>query len=223
MKILVKFPTRNRPHLFIKNLKEYKEKTFDHNQVQWLISYDSDDKSMSTEVLKEARSIIPDIMLVSGTSNSKIHAVNRDIEIVPNWDIILIVSDDMWVRENNWDRAIRENMEKHFPDTDGCLWFHDGTIQKRISTLSCIGRKYYKRREYVYFPEYKSFFCDNEYTEVAMIEDKMVFIDQVIIGHEHPDWKGKIPMKDQLYKNNDKHWKHDEDLYNSRKILNFPA
>jgi hypothetical protein len=221
MKILLKYPTRNRPVLFLKNIKEYVSQCHNLSDIEFIVSYDTDDKSITQDVLLEAKKIYPHIKLIEGTSNNKIHACNRDIEkATSNWDILLLISDDMFVQSYGWDEEIRKAMDSFYPDTNGCLWFHDGSKQKVISTLSCIGRKYYESFGYIYYPEYKSFFCDNEYTEIATQKNKITFIDNVIIKHEHPHWGGGVKM-DDLYIKNDIHWKHDENLFNKRKLTNF--
>lgn len=222
MKILVKYPTRQRPELFLSTLRRYAEKAKDNSSITYLISYDGDDVTMTPAILAAAKETCPEIILRSGLSNSKIHACNRDVNETPvEWHTILLVSDDMECQLFGWDQRIREEMKRHYPDTDGCLWFHDGSDQKRISTLSCIGRKYYDRFGYLYYPEYKSFFCDNEYTEIAVKENKIQFLDEVIIKHRHPAWDSSA-KNDPLYIRNNKYWNHDQELYRKRKSLNFP-
>lgn len=222
MRILVKYPTRSRPELCNKVLLDYYEKANNNDLIDYLISYDYDDKSMGSETI-----LTPgpkaNVLAVEGFSKNKIEACNTDINAVSkyiDWEVVLLISDDMHPQVQGWDDIIRGQMKKHFPDTDGCLWFHDGSTQKVISTLSCMGRKYYNRFGYIYHPSYKSFFCDNEYTEVAQRLGKIKFIDNVIIKHEHPQWGGGV-SHDALYKENDKYWKEDQANYHLRKSLNF--
>ena len=83
-----------------------------------------------------------------------------------------------------------------------------------------MGRKYYDRFGYIYHPSYKSFWCDNEYTEVAARLSKITFMDNVIINHKHPAWYKDVKM-DALYNRNYLNWNHDIDNYHNRKSLNF--
>jgi len=221
-RILVKFPTRSRPELFSETLKGYIDNADDNSNISYLISCDSDDYSINTDIIEKAKELnAQNLIFQFGDSDSKIHACNRDIERVKEWDIILLASDDMHVQVKGWDTIIRNDMARLFPDTDGCLWYHDGSHQRQISTLSCMGRKYYDRFGYIYHPSYKSFWCDNEYTEVAQSLGKITFIDNVIIKHNHPAWYSDVKT-DELYKRNDLHWNHDIENYNKRKSLNFP-
>lgn len=220
MKILVKYPTRSRPELFLKTLKEYVDNESGANQIQYLISYDSDDAKMTEEVIKKALSFPKDITLVKGESKTKIEACNADVSLIPYWDIIILISDDMHVQTHGWDARIIRDMQKYYPDTNGCLWYHDGSSQRQISTLSIIGRKYYDRFGYIYHPSYKSFFCDNEYTEVAIRNHAIKFINGTIIKHFHPAWEQGV-KSDALYNHNDKYWGEDEANYKARKANGF--
>jgi len=223
-KILVKYPTRQRPELFLSTLKKYVEFAADNSRIIYLISYDSDDLTMTKAVLDEALNLPANIVLRAGLSKSKIEACNRDIEDIPAtmYDIILLISDDMHVQKIGWDDIIRKDFDKFYPEnSDGCLWYHDGSKQKVISTLSCMGREYYERFMYLYHPSYKSFFCDNEYTDVAKSLGKLPFIDHAIIKHEHPQWGGGVEH-DALYERNNGPWDEDGKNYRQRQTLKFP-
>ena len=225
-KILVKFPTRNRPAIFLERLRGYVEKAADLDNILFLITYDSDDQTMSDDIIIKAQSIAPNLRLIAckGDSKSKIEAVNADFDKIPedfkNWSVVLVVSDDMICANNKWDDIIRDDMQENFADLDGYLWYYDG-FQNRISTIACMGRKYYDRFNYIYHPAYKSLWCDNEQTEVADSLSRLKFIEFPIMIHDHPSWGGGM-INDALYIQNDKWWKHDEEVYNSRKKMNFP-
>ena len=109
-------------------------------------------------------------------------------------------------------------MEKNFSDTDGVLWFADGN-RKDLNTLSILGKKYYDRFGYIYNPEYKSTWCDNEFTDVANILKKQVFIDRVIIKHEHPDWG--FGGRDNIHNLNSSNENYDKSVYLKNKSVNF--
>src|SRR6478609_7340473 len=168
MRLLVKYPTRARPQIFLTRLKEWLDAAAQPALLSVLVSYDEDDATMTPEVIAQAEAMHPACVCVRGSSKTKIQACNADInDYKADWDVILLISDDMFCRRHGWDHSIRENMGLWFPGTDGVLWFHDGTKQRAIMTLSCIGRKYYERERFIYNPAYKSFFCDNEATQLA--------------------------------------------------------
>lgn len=220
MKILVKFPTRGRKTKFLSVLKKYYDLCEDKENIHFLISLDEDDTEMNNQHTKDVLSTFKNLTYVFGRSLSKIHAVNRDInDLKEKWDIVLLASDDMVPQVLGYDQIIRNKMNELYPDTDGVLWFNDGYQGNRLNTLCILGKKYYERFNYIYHPDYKSCFSDNEFMEVGSILKKQTYIDQVIIRHEHPDWGyGQI---DFVHNNNVKDWNHDSTTFNLRKSNNF--
>ena len=219
MKLLIKFPTRNRKNKFFKVLRQYQNLCEDLDNTYFLITLDNDDESMNPSDVEEIFNTFKNIKVVYGTSNSKIHAVNRDIELVNDWDIVLLASDDMTPKVKGYDNIIRNKMKEFYSDTDGILWFNDGFQGEKLNTLCILGKKYYKRFNYIYHPDYKSCWSDNEFMEVGKILKKQTYIDSVIIKHEHPDWG--YGNRDQIHTNNINDYQYDLGVYNRRKEINF--
>lgn len=178
----------------------------------WLFSLDEDDETMTSDILDRLDSFPINKKVVFGTSESKIHANNRDVnEFQGEWDILLNISDDQHPIVDCYDDIIRNTMPDHL---DASLWFFDGG-QPRINTQEIQGRAYYNRHGYIYHPSYKSFYCDNESTEVALKLGKLIKIDKCIIKHNHP---AIIKTEqDELYKRNDRHWNEDKANFYQRK------
>lgn len=221
MRIILKYPTRSRPQQFLKTLRGWLEAASDPSRLAVLVSYDTDDASMTPEVIAAAEKLHPAVVCVGGTSANKIAACNRDLWQYPgDWDVVLLVSDDMWCVRRGWDALIRETMATHFPDTDGAIWFFDGA-QRKINTLECVGRKRWGKFGVLYHPSYASFFCDNESTAVGLRDKKLIFMDQQIAGHQHPAWLAGM-KPDALYQRNGRYWKQDEANFNTRKAAGFP-
>jgi len=216
MKILIKYPTRSRPEQFLTVLTKMVTMAKEPDNIKFLVSFDVDDETMNGSIIQRASKIHNDITFVAGTSRNKVHAINRDMEIAGEWDIVMIASDDMIPCIEHWDDVIRSN----FDSSDQALWFFDGH-QHRICTLSIMGKDYYNRFNYLYHPEYTSLWCDNEYTDVAMQLGKMKhFPDTILFKHEHPAWGGGLQM-DELYRRNEGYFKKDEAVYMKRKSINF--
>ena len=220
MKILVKYPTRSRPSAFLLRLGEWYAQAKDKDNIYFLVSYDHDDTSMTEEVINQAMAIVPKMIIVKGNSKTKIEACNADVKECPyDWDVCLLISDDMYCSQHGWDTMVRAEMEASYPDTDGSLWFFDGA-QRKINTLSCLGRAYFNRFGYIYHPSYASFFCDDEQTAVGVTLNRIKRIDTPIATHQHPAWLGGMPV-DQLYRRNNKFWIPDQANYNRRKANGF--
>jgi hypothetical protein len=219
MKLLIKFPTRNRKNKFFKVLKKYQNLCEDLTNTYFLITLDDDDESMSPSEVDQIFRTFKNVKVIYGNSNSKIHAINRDIELVDDWDIVLLASDDMVPKVKGYDNVIRDKMKENYPDTDGVLWFNDGHQGNKLNTLSILGKKYYERFGYIYYPEYKSVWSDNEFMMVGNLLGKQTYFDEVIIEHEHPDWGyGNRDVIHQINSNNEN---HDKLLFMKRKENNF--
>lgn len=219
MKLLIKFPTRGRKDKFFKVLELYQNLCDNLDETFFLITLDNDDIEMNSNEVIEKFKDFKNIKFVYGDSTSKIHAVNRDIELIPEWDIILLASDDMIPKIKGYDNIIRNKMIEYYPDTDGILWFNDGHQKSRLNTLSILGRKYYDRFKYIYHPDYKSVWADNEFMTVGNILKKQTYFDEVIIEHEHPDWG--YGNRDVIHSINFTNESYDRNLFITRQQNNF--
>lgn len=219
MKLLIKFPTRNRRNKFFNVLRKYHNFLSKNIEVKFIISMDSDDKEMNNESTKEILESFTNLSYFYGNSKNKVEAVNRDIEKDNDWQILLLASDDMIPIVKNYDEIIVEKMKQFFPDTDGVLWFNDGYQKDKLNTLSILGKKYYDRFGYIYNPEYKSVWCDNEFMSVANLLNKQKYFDDIIIKHEHPDWG--YGNRDLIHHENFKNEFEDRTTFQRNKSKNF--
>lgn len=231
--ILVKYPSRQRPAQFAENFSRYTGMLSGYCDVQFLVSLDHDDPELGKylafldPILEGDRhqgtdfSICVDI----GHNRSKVEAINAGIGSMSDgpvkydpFDILLLASDDMVPQVTGYDRTIADDMARHFPGFDGALNYSDGYRHDTLCTLSVMGRKLYEEFGYIYHPDYKSLWCDNEFTDVCMstMPRRMVFIDQCIIRH---DW---MQRKDSLYMRNNSFFNADKRTYEARKALGFP-
>lgn len=221
MKIICKFPTRGRPQRFLTTLRGWIENATSPKDVTFVVSYDYDDATMTPEIIAQTQGLACEVRCYAGNSKTKVEAVNADMGRLLGWDAVLVVSDDMFCVRKGWDDFIRQKMAEFHPDGDGALWIHDDTKQRLICTLSCMTWKFYKRFGYIYHPTYKSFWSDNEFTDVARGLGKLPFIDAPIASHQHPAWnKGMEP--DATYKRNNPYWAEDSKNYERRKAHGFP-
>ena len=208
-RILIKFPTRSRHSKSIELINKYISFASHPEHIQIIVSVDSDDhpeKYIFTD---------PCITVKVGPPNGKINAINRDIPDHSTFDILLVASDDMIPIVKGYDDIIRMKMYENFPDGDGVVWFNDGFCKNNVNTLVICGSKYYQRFGYIYYPGYKSLWCDNEFTDVANRLKKQVYVDIVIIKHEHPANNSSV-NNDNLYEHNNSFNNIDKDLYIKR-------
>lgn len=213
--LLVKFPTRNRPQRFRNLFDRYQRMLSGQYNVKFFITMDNDDKKMNNDEIKGFLNQYDNTSYHYGDNNTKIEAVNADMDKVGEWDILLLASDDMVPVKRHYDHHIFKNMEKYFPRLDGALHFNDGN-QPELFTLSIMGRKLYDKLGYIYHPDYISLWCDNEFQDVTKRMNKYQYIDKIIIKHM---WEKDY---DDLLKKTESFFKRDKKTYLIRKRKNFP-
>ena len=88
-----------------------------------------------------------------------------------------------------------------------------------------MGRKAYERDGYIYQPDYLSFFCDNEWTEVWEARGKLHKDPRCLFRNKHFAWGG-VMQEDATYRDGagpkNIKWNHDKQLYHERKLKGFP-
>ena len=235
MKTVIQFPTRGRGqhgqkeiaggnHNFFDVLKLYDEYRDNTDDTHIRVICDADDTTMNNSESISKLDSIDNLSYYFDDNKTKIEACNRRSGD-GDYDIIVLASDDMIPQVKGYDSIITGHMTQYFPDTDGALWYYDG-FKRNLCTLCILGKKYYNRFGYIYHPDYRSFYCDDEYTQVGQRLGKLKFIDRVIIRHDHPTFKRRPGTNDgvvidETYTNNNKDIPHDRNLYNSRLKNNF--
>lgn len=220
MKFLFKYATRSRPQIFKQIIQTYVSLFSNNHEYQWIISADTDDATMNNEMIKGFVKQIPNASIFYAAHQNKIEAINADMEKASDFDILFVVSDDMRPQEKGFDDIIAKDMMYYFPNLDGALHYNDGCCGKdKTITLSIMGKKLYDYFGYIYHPDYKSFYCDNEFTEVVKSLNKHVYIDRVVVKHEY---KGFKMGADSLYQTNSKKGREDSAIFARRKAAGFP-
>lgn len=104
--------------------------------------------------------------------------------------MLMLASDDMIPVQMGYDEVIAQVYKQEFPDYDGAIKFWDGLRPKEdpLMTLTVMGFPLYKQFGYIYNPEYKSLYCDNEQTQVCAALGKLRRCDICIVQHQ---WTGK--------------------------------
>lgn len=222
MRILLKCPTRSRPKQVIDTLRKYVSLASRPDLIGICVSADTDDQSMHDPNVEYHITNLPVawVKIFHSNNASKIEAVNADMEKIEwEWDIVVIVSDDMIPKVRGYDDRIRSKMPE---DTDGIVWINDGVQGYFLNTLSVMGKKMYDSFGYLYHPSYKSLFCDTEFTDLCKgpLASKCTYIEDVLVHHEH--FRTGFPEKnDALYQKNQRYWSTDLRNYISRKKYEY--
>src|SRR5690606_16833093 len=114
---------------------------------------DLDDTTMNNDEVKERAKAYPQVKMNYTTTTGKVDAINKGLEFIdPDWQIMVLVADDLEFTMKGFDFEIEYNMMKYFPDLDGCIQFPDGVAQvgNRQITMPVCGRKLIDRWGYIY-------------------------------------------------------------------------
>lgn len=118
-----------------------------------------------------------------------------------------MAADDLEFICEDWGKIVMDAAAKH---PDRVLHFPDGYQNRNLNTHPFIPKAIYLKNGYLYFPKYRSFFCDPD----LMQTDPPIYIDKQIFAHLHP-YKTGAKM-DDLYLRNDADWQHDKALFDAR-------
>jgi hypothetical protein len=225
MKILYKVTSRSRPERLKETLLSIQNNAIDNDYLICL-TLDEDDNTVNNAEFTDwiNNNFLLEMHYFFGKSKNKIDAINRDVERLKVWDILINVSDDQIFVKKGFDVEIKNVFLQCFPNLDGYVHFRDSNHDPidALSTMSIIGRKYYERDKYIYHPSYVSVWCDNESQDVAKSRGKYQFINSIIFQHLHPAY-GKGPNDAQYQKTESKsvHLR-DKRNFDNRKRKGFP-
>lgn len=189
-----------------------------HKDFNIEVTADIDDESMTPVEVRNRINAYRNTRVTYGTSENKVAAINRDMPLFTDWDILINMSDDMEFIQPGFDLTIIKDYQS-FAIGDVLMHYPDQAAGAALITMAIMDKKYYDRFGYIYNPEYKSLFCDNEQQEVAKLLGRYVFIKKRLFNHNHPAW-GLAP-RDALMVHTESFWKEDEATFNRRKAENF--
>ena len=216
------FASRSRPDKFFHVLNNIGSMSNSGNY-EIIASLDSDDPTMNNDEVLNDMGCYTKLKWNYGDSKTKVEAINCVTQFInPETKIIINMSDDQEFTLKYFDVQVRNDMGRCFPDTDGVIHYPDQTPNgPRIMTMNIVGMKYFQRTGYIYHPEYKSVYCDNEEVERAKLLGKYFYSPVSLLAHRH--WIFGAAKQDDLNKRNDSEemYAHDHMVFLKRKSINF--
>lgn len=215
MNFTIIHPSRSRPHKAAMTASQWMGNAKGRTRIQYVLSLDNDDKDKSEyeRVFEDMHDDGISYGVVLNNNRSCIDAINN----AAKWSagkIIIVVSDDFDRPPMHWDKLILEAVGNN---RDFVLKTNDG-LQPWIITLPIMGRKYYERFGYIYYPEYRHMFADTEMSHVADLLGKKITAD-IYIPHRH--YTTGYNERDAVSNRNDSTWHQGEALYLSRVERDF--
>jgi hypothetical protein len=146
------------------------------------------------------------------TNRSAIDAINNAAKKATG-DLLIVVSDDFDCPEH-WDTLLLEALAGQ---SDFLVKTKDG-LQPTLITLPIMDRAYYNRFGYIYHPDYRHMFSDQEMTAVGHMLGRVVTLD---IEFPHNHYTTGRNERDAISRRNDATWSQGERLFNERLKTNF--
>lgn len=214
LKILFKYPTRGRRQRFIDGMDSIVNNLANTKDYQILVSVDDNDPEMEEDICYD------NTMVCYGESESKVAAINRDIEYAdPDWKIIVNMADDMRWIFYGFDEIIRQQFADG--DLDKLIHIPDQDAKNILATMYIAGRTYYERLNYIYNPIYSSLFCDDEAQAIAKHLGKYHYVDcPGILIHLNSAY-GHLPKDDLFIEQQIIGYSTDMETFNKRQKINF--
>ena len=184
-----------------------------YNELEYILSLDVKDADKYRKVFIELMGQMG-MRACIGANRNVVDAMNRAANLATG-DILIYVSDD-FESFSNWDLALQEAVT----GDDWFLMVDDG-IQKNVATLLIVSRKYYRRFGYLYYPEYKSMWGDNDATEVAKCLGKYQEAFHLLFKHNHHSIGGIGADGTTARHENSETWSHGENLFREREARGF--
>lgn len=219
-RLLIKFPTRNRPDKFRAALLRHIQFLSGTCEVRFVITLDEDDPTMNNPAMRSwLDGLDVNLRYVFGHSKSKIEAVNADLED-ESTDVLLVTSDDMMPLVPGYDQVILDAFGKSFPDFCGAIRFWDGRRHPAdpLMTLPVIGWPLYQAIGHAYHPDYFSVFADDEQTQICQQLGRLAMDPRCIIQHQ---WAA-MPSEPLYARNmNQEVYQRDHGVFQRRKAAGF--
>lgn len=148
-----------------------------------------------------------------------VEATNQAAKISTG-DILIYMSDDCFPSQS-WDKTIFLYFENLIGPAlikaDDCLQ----KFESEVVTMPIINRALYSRLGYFFNPLYFSMWVDCDIFHVCKNNNWLYLCPELKLKHEHYS-NGKT-TKDATYTATESHWNQGLEIFNKRKLLNFPV
>lgn len=205
MKITLIHPSRSRADKALKAFDEWKSKAKYKDNIEYLLSIDSDDPSLNEYInlfTNKARIII-------GINNFVVQATNRAAKLATG-DILIYVSDDFGCPQNWDDEIIKTVTGKDIfaVEVDDCY-----QTNRNLLTIPIISKSLYEANGYFFHPEFKSMFCDNWIFEEAKRKYNCL-VEARHLKFEHRHYSLGKAAHDDVYKRSEAHYQEGKKIFN---------
>lgn len=184
-------------------------------EIEHVLSLDNDDTQFLKYKMLFTRSVI-----LENDNSSLVEATNRAASVATG-DILIYLSDD-FVCPADWDEKIVSIFLSHGMEKPLVLKTDDG-LQKfevDIVTIPIMNRALYTKLGYLWHPQYKSMFVDQDLYWTCKNNNWLLEVPTLLFPHHH--YCNGLAEKDATYLRNNAHWDSGKETYYQRKAANFP-
>lgn len=205
--------TRGRPEKMVACLDLWLSKADNPLSIEHIFSIDEDDK----EVVEVARGYKH---ILNKPGHGCIAAWNKAANACCG-NILIQLSDD-WIPPIGWDTIITTRLGDKINE-EAVLAISDGIIREDGKMTDCLCMAIMTRdrllaQGHMFYPEYKSVYSDNEFTDRAYADNVVVEARDIIFQHEHPI-NGNVPFdKTYVEQNAKERYQSGNEIYMDRKI-----
>lgn len=132
--------------------------------------------------------------------------------------VLITIADD-FAPCTHWDTALL----RAIPDLQGqyVIDVNMGGTRPELLMFALMTRPYYERYGYVWYPEYKGMYADDDFTAVARRDGVVINARYLFFEHRHPAY-GTAPDDDAYHwQNRPEAYKHGEQVFARRKRNGF--
>jgi hypothetical protein len=191
-RVLLACPTLRRRAQAVENLRLAMEMSSGRHELVPVLVVNADDEQWPEGADHAGPHPLPPqarvLRIKAGSTKVEAHnAAPADFEARGEaWDLLVLLADDQKCEVRGWDEFICRELYRQWDDGDGVVHASDGVTHKALCTQCIMGRRYYLRDDYVYNPQYRSFFCDDEFTHWARARGRLLYRHRVLFRHLHP-------------------------------------
>ncbi len=214
MRFSLVHPSRQRPQQAINTAKKWMEKC--GAECEWILSLDTSDPSRFAYL---ELSTGMDFKVTINDNDCVVQAVNHGAKLADG-DVLIYLSDDFDCPDN-WGQLIINEIKTHQPGNAWLLKVDDclQPFNLAICTLTIMSRGLYQILNYMYHPDFKSMFADEQIYWKAKNNGWLRLAPNLKFPHLHPS-NGKAP-NDETYIRSAKNWEQGKAMFAKHKASNF--
>ncbi len=220
MKIVFLLPSKSRPTKFFNTVENIIENCVTEDY-EIISVCDESDETMNNQDVRLKISEYPKLTVYYHETEGKISAINTCVQHIPDdASIIVLLADDIFITEKGFDVHIEEDMKQFFPDgKKGLINYPDQIVGDRQITMPVMSKSLIDYFGYIYNPNYRAVFCDNEQLAVVKQLGYYKFVNKRLYEHRHTIWG--LSANDDLNRYNESFYHTDKETFFKRQKNNF--